>query len=223
MDLDQVKPGWRLEVGDAAAEVLRGWDKPAGRAIRVGLSGGIGSGKSTVAAVWGRAGATVVSADEVAREVVAPGTSGLAAVVARFGPEVLRADGALDRSRLAKIAFASQAGRRALESITHPLIAARVRAVERLTPPESIFVYDVPLLVENDMGADFDCVVMVSADDETRLNRLERRGLSRPDAVARMRSQASSQARRTVSNIWIENHGSEGDVLDLASAVYLWL
>lgn len=222
MNTGSTRAGTLLRVGGATAQVLQDWGAPADRAIRVGLSGGIGTGKTTIARAWGEAGAHVASADEVARQVVALGTPGLAAITARFGPGVLNEDGTLNRSRLAELAFGSEENRRDLEAITHPLIAARVAAMANRTPRTGVFVYDVPLLVEGGLAGNFDCVVMVNADMESRLQRLERRGVSPAQAKARIRTQATDEDRRAVTNLWIENCGSPGDAASLAAQVYRW-
>lgn len=176
---------------------------------RVGLSGGIGSGKSTVSAMLKVHGAVVVDADTLAREVVAPGTPGLAAVVAEFGPEVLAEDGSLDRPRLAAVVFADPARLAALEAITHPLVAERAKALVDAVPADAVVVYDVPLLVEKDLGAAYDVVVIVDAPDDVRLERLAARGLSRDQARARMAAQATREQRQAAADHVLDNSGDE--------------
>ncbi|PHP52002.1 dephospho-CoA kinase [Actinomyces ruminis] len=174
----------------------------------MGLTGGIGAGKSEVARLLAARGAVVVSADAIAREVVAPGTEGLAAVAAEFGQQLLDADGALDRAALGRIVFADPARRARLEEILLPRIAERAWARLESVPAGQVAVYDVPLLVEERMQDLFDVVVVVEADLETRLERLERRGLEREQALARIASQASDAERRAVADVVLSNSGS---------------
>lgn len=198
----------------------------AGRAsvdamLRVGLTGGIGSGKTTVARELARLGAVVVDADEVARAVVEPGTRGLAEVVEEFGPEILRPDGTLDRAALASIVFADPDALRRLGEITHPLVAAESVRLTLDAPREAIVVHDVPLIVENGLAGDYDLVVVVGAGEDVRLERVVRsRSLSREDALARIRAQADDGARRAVADVWLENEGSEEELL--AAVRRLW-
>lgn len=177
--------------------------------LRVGLTGGIGAGKSTVARVFADLGAVVVDADRIAREVVAPGSAGLAELVAAFGPEIVTADGDLDRPALAAKAFASDEARTTLNGITHPRIGARTAELIAAAPREAIVVQDVPLLVEGGMAPIFHLVVVVDADVETRVARLvEYRGLTEDDARARIRAQASTAERRAVADVWFDNSGT---------------
>jgi dephospho-CoA kinase len=187
----------------------------------VGLSGGIGAGKSAVAGRWRGLGATVIDADVLAREVVQPGTPGLAAVVDAFGSDVLRPDGGLDRSALAARVFGGDAARQRLNAIVHPLVAARTGELMAAAPPDAIVVHDVPLLVENDLAAGYHLVVIVLAPEEVRIRRLvESRGLSDVDARARIRSQAGDDRRRRVADILLDN---TGDLPALLSTVdTLW-
>jgi dephospho-CoA kinase len=179
--------------------------------MRVGLSGGVGSGKSTVARLLAGLGAVVIDADAIAREVVEPGTPGFDAVVARFGPDVV-ADGRLDRPALAKIVFADEQARKDLNAIVHPLVGERSAELMQAAPEGAVLVYDVPLLVESDLAGGFDVVVIVLADAETRLERLEGRGMPREDATTRMAAQASDEQRRAAADEIIENNGSEDDL-----------
>jgi dephospho-CoA kinase len=176
---------------------------------RVGLSGGIGSGKSTVAAMLRARGAVVVDADALARDVVEPGTPGLAAVVARFGDGVMAPEGSLDRAALAAIVFADPAALADLEAITHPLVAERAAALLAAAPTGSVVVYDVPLLVEKDLARAYDRVVIVDAPDDVRVERLVVRGMSRPDALARMAAQAPRAERLAVADDVLDNTGDE--------------
>ena len=177
----------------------------------MGLTGGIGSGKSTVAELLADRGALVVDGDQIARELVEPGEPALALIVERFGPGVLRPDGGLDRAALADIVFPDPAALTALDQIMHPRIAARstelLLAAARQGVP--VAVYDMPLLVENDMAEDFDVVVVVQAPVETRLARLAVRGIQVADAHERMARQASDEQRAAVADILIDNSGGE--------------
>jgi len=173
----------------------------------VGLSGGVGSGKSTVSALLAEHGATVIDADALAREVVEPGTEGYAAVVARFGDAVV-ADGRLDRPALAKIVFNDEQARADLNAIVHPLVGRRTAELMAAAAPDAIVVYDVPLLVESNMAAGFDRVVIVEAPVELRVQRLQGRGMPEPDARARIAAQASDEQRRAVADEIVDNSGT---------------
>ncbi len=175
--------------------------------LRVGLTGGTGAGKSTVAQRLAERGAVIVDADVLAREVVAPGTPGLAAVVEEFGPGVLSADGSLDRAALAALAFADPERRRALEAITHPRIAARTRELFDAAPDDAVVVHDVPLLVEKRMGASYHLVLVVDAPEEVRVGRLVGRGMAERDARARIASQGTDEERRAAADVWVDNTG----------------
>ncbi|RKT56686.1 dephospho-CoA kinase [Saccharothrix australiensis] len=188
--------------------------------LRVGLSGGIGSGKSTVAGRLAEHGAVVVDADRVAREVVEPGTPGLAEVVEAFGTGVVDASGALDRAALAAKVFSDDAARATLNGITHPRIAARTAELIAAAPPEAIVVHDVPLLVENGLAPVYHLVVIVHADREQRVERLVGRGLAERDARNRMAKQADDAARRAVADVWLDNSGTPD--LVLAEVDRLW-
>jgi dephospho-CoA kinase len=175
----------------------------------VGLTGGIGSGKSTVAALLGAKGATVVDADEVARAVVQPGEPALAALVERFGEGILDGDGGLDRPKLATIAFADDDGRKALGEITWPAIGEEFERRIKEAPEDAVVICDVPLLVESKAAAarPYVAVVVVEAPLELRLERLELRGVPRDDAQRRMAAQASDDERREVATYVIDNGG----------------
>jgi dephospho-CoA kinase len=182
--------------------------------IRVGLTGGIASGKTMVADALARRGAVVIDADVLAREVVAPGTPGLAAVVERFGPAVL-ADGRLDRTRLGAIVFADPQARRDLEAIVHPAVRARAAELEQVAAPDAVVVHVIPLLVETGQADDFDRVVVVDADPETQVARLQvRSGLSEEDARARLAAQASRAERRAAADVVLDNQGTIADLED---------
>ncbi|MCD2190402.1 dephospho-CoA kinase [Actinomycetospora soli] len=181
--------------------------------LRVGLTGGIGAGKSTVASELASLGAVVVDSDKIAREVVEPGTEGLAAVVEAFGEEVLDAEGALDRPALGKIVFNDDEARQRLNGILHPRIGRRTGELVAAAPDDAVLVHDVPLLVENGMGAAFALVVVVDAPEDVRVERLGRtRGMAEDDARSRIRAQATTDARRAAADVWIDNVGSEEDV-----------
>lgn len=189
--------------------------------LLVGLSGGIGSGKSTVSARLADLGAVVVDGDRIAREVVEPGTAGLAEVAARFGPEVLDADGALNRRALGEVVFADPDARRDLEAITHPLIAERGADLMSAAPADAVVVHDMPLLVEKGMGAAYHLVVIAGAGADERLRRLvDDRGMDAGQARQRMASQADDDARHDVADVWLDNSRS---VLDLHAQIdRLW-
>lgn len=216
--------GDRIHVGSCFAEIFRLWEKPADRALYVGLSGGMGAGKSSVASVWKSLGAHVFSADDLAREVVAVGTPGLAEVVAYFGPEVLGRDGNLNRAALGAAVFGSPEHRIALERITHPRIAQRAQELRNQAEPRDIVVYDVPLLVEADLADQFDCVAMVDAPTEVRIARLKDRGVPADVALARIAAQVQAPQRQLVANIWMENLGTSSEMSEVASRVFeAWL
>jgi dephospho-CoA kinase len=176
---------------------------------RVGLTGGIGSGKSEVSRRLSAQGAVVIDADAIAREVVEPGTGGLAQVVAAFGPGVLLPDGHLDRPRLGDIVFADPELRARLNGIVHPRVGARMRELEESAGPGSIVVHDVPLIAENNMAGAYDLVVVVDVPPRLQLDRLVRhRGLTREQARARMAAQASREQRLGIAGIVVDNSGS---------------
>ncbi|MFJ9440834.1 dephospho-CoA kinase [Kitasatospora sp. NPDC101235] len=174
--------------------------------LKIGLTGGIGAGKSEVSRLFAARGAVIVDSDVIAREVVAPGTDGLAAVVAEFGPQVLREDGMLDRPALGAVVFADPERLKALNAIVHPLVRARSAALEAAAAPDAVVVHDVPLLAENGLAPLFDLVVVVDAADEVRLERLVRlRGMAEEEARARMAAQASREDRLAIANLVIDN------------------
>src|SRR5215213_4491438 len=177
--------------------------------LRIGLTGGIGSGKSTVSALLAARGAVIVDADRIAREVVEPGTPGLSAIVEAFGDEVLAADGSLDRAALAGVVFADPEARRRLDGIVHPLVRARAVELAGAAPPDAVVVHDVPLLVETGQASSYDLVLVVEADPATRLSRLVQRGLTAEDARARMAAQASDEQRRAVADVVLDNSGTQ--------------
>ena len=180
--------------------------------LRIGLTGGIGSGKSTVAGLLAARGARIVDADRIAREVVEPGTPGLEAVAAAFGQEVLTPEGALDRPALAAVVFADPDARRRLDGIVHPLVRARATEMVAAAPPDAVVVQDVPLLVETGQAGSYDLVLVVEADLDTRVRRLVGRGLAEDDARARIAAQASDEQRRAVADVVLDNSGSVEDL-----------
>jgi dephospho-CoA kinase len=193
----------------------------------VGLTGGIGSGKSTVAARLREHGCEVIDADAVAREIVAPGEATLDDLVARFGPGILREDGSLHRQELARVAFADDDARADLDRITHPRIAARI--AERIAQigaaadarPGEVIVVDHPLLVETGQTGRFDAVLVVLADEELRVRRLvESRGLTEEDVRARIRAQVDDEARRRVATHVIRNEGSVEELRAQVDAIH---
>jgi dephospho-CoA kinase len=180
--------------------------------LRIGLTGGIGSGKSTVAAQLAAHGAVIVDADRIAREVVAAGTPGLAAVVEAFGPDILTSGGELDRPALAAVVFADAGARARLDAIVHPLVRQRAGEVEGTASADAVVVHDVPLLVETGQAASYDLVLVVEADEEARVARLVGRGLAESDARARIASQASDEERRAVADVVLDNRGTPGEL-----------
>jgi dephospho-CoA kinase len=176
--------------------------------LTVGLTGGIGAGKSEVSRRLVSYGAVLVDADRIAREVVEPGTPGLATVVEAFGPEILDADGALDRPKLGSIVFADPERLATLNSIVHPLVGVRSRELEQAAGPDDVVVHDVPLLTENNLQSFYDLVIVVDASPETQLDRLVRlRGMTESEARSRMAAQATREQRRAVADIVIDNDG----------------
>ncbi|MFJ3188015.1 dephospho-CoA kinase [Streptomyces halstedii] len=181
--------------------------------LKVGLTGGIGAGKSEVSRLLVRCGAVLVDADRIAREVVEPGTPGLASVVETFGPGVLAADGTLDRPALGAIVFADPDRLAALNALVHPLVAARSAELERAAGPDAIVVHDVPLLAENGLAPLYDLVVVVDAAPGTQLDRLVRlRGMTERDARARMAAQATREQRLAVADLVVDNDGPLDDL-----------
>jgi dephospho-CoA kinase len=189
--------------------------------LKVGLTGGIGSGKSEVSARLAERGALVIDADKIAREVVEPGTPGLAAVVAEFGEDVLLPSGALDREKVGRIVFADPERLAALNAIVHPLVGERMRELMDAAPAGAVVVYDVPLLAENGLAPMYDEVVVVDASEETQLDRLtSRRGMTEEDARARMAAQASREVRRAVATHVIDNSGTLDDLKAQVDALW---
>jgi dephospho-CoA kinase len=189
--------------------------------VRIGLTGGVASGKSTVAKMLQELGATVIDADALAREVVARGTPGLDQVVAEFGPEVLTADGDLDRPAMGRLVFNDEQARKRLEAIVHPLVFERIVELEEQAPADGVVVHDIPLLAENGRAGDFDAVVVVDAPPELQLERmLGDRGWTREDAESRMRAQASREDRLALATYVVENTGTHEDLRTKVAEVF---
>jgi dephospho-CoA kinase len=188
---------------------------------RVGLTGGIASGKSTVAAMLAELGAVVIDADALAREVVASGTPGLAAVVEEFGEELLGPDGELDRAAMGRLVFNDDAARERLDSIVHPLVFERIVALEGEAATDAVVVHDIPLLAESGRADTFDAVIVVDAPPEVQVSRMTTdRGWTREDAESRIRSQASRDDRLAIATHVIENTRTREDLRNRVAEVY---
>jgi dephospho-CoA kinase len=189
--------------------------------LMVGLTGGIGAGKSAVSARLGELGAVVIDADLLAREVVAAGTEGLREVVKQFGEGVLDPSGALDRAALGRRVFGDDPARRRLEGIIHPRVRARTAELVAAAPPDAIVVNDVPLLVETGLAPAYDLVVVVLAPEETRIERLVLgRAMTSAEAKARIAAQATDDERRRVADVVIDNDGTLAELRDRVDAVW---
>ena len=184
--------------------------------LRVGLTGGIGSGKSAVSERLTAHGAVIIDADKAARAVVEPGTPGLARVAETFGPGVLREDGSLDRPKLAEIVFADETARTKLNAIVHPLVHDYMRAAEQsavaAAGENAVIIHDVPLLAEGGRGSEFDLVIVVDVPPEIQVERLAARGMPEEQARARMAAQATREQRLAVADIVIDNSGTLADL-----------
>ena len=185
----------------------------------IALTGGIGSGKSTVASEWVRLGAIEIDADQLAREVVEPGQPGLAALVAEFGEQVLDATGQLNRAKLAEISFSDPGTRKKVESLLHPLIQELAAQRTKLNS-QGVIVYTIPLLVETQSPLRFDKVVTISCPESIRIERLLARGLSREDAIRRIASQATDAEREARSDVVIDSNCTLPELLSRARDVY---
>ncbi|BBZ52825.1 dephospho-CoA kinase [Mycobacterium heidelbergense] len=189
--------------------------------LRIGLTGGIGAGKSAVSATFEQCGAVIVDGDVIAREVVLPGAEGLASLVDAFGDDILLPDGSLNRPALAAKAFADDEARQRLNGIVHPLVGRRRAEIIASVPDDAVVVEDIPLLVESGMAPLFPLVVVVHADVEVRVRRLvEQRGMSEEDARARIAAQAGDEQRRAVADVWLDNSGSAGELAQRARDVW---
>ncbi|MBI5337688.1 MAG: dephospho-CoA kinase [Mycolicibacterium rufum] len=189
--------------------------------LRIGLTGGIGAGKSTVSATFSELGGVVVDGDVIAREVVEPGTPGLKSLVEAFGEEILQPDGALNRPALATIAFSDDEKRATLNGIVHPLVAQRRSELIAAAAEDAVIVEDIPLLVESQMAPMFPLVIVVHADADLRVKRLIKyRGFSEEDARARIAAQATEEQRRAVADVWLDNAGSAEELVAAARALW---
>jgi dephospho-CoA kinase len=189
--------------------------------LRIGLTGGIGAGKSTVSSTFAECGGVIVDGDVISREVVQPGTEGLAALVDHFGHEILLPDGALNRPALAAKAFGDEQQRAALNAIVHPLVATRRAEIVAAVSEDQVIVEDIPLLVESQMAPLFPLVVVVHADPDLRLSRLIGiRGMDESDARARIAAQATEEQRRKVADVWLDNSGTEGQLVEQARELW---
>ncbi|CAB4887958.1 unannotated protein [freshwater metagenome] len=185
----------------------------------VGLTGGIGAGKSTVANMFAQLGALVVDADQLARQAIEPGTSGFEEVVATFGDKVLT-DGEIDRGKLGKIVFKDSAQRKLLEAIVHPRVQEALALKIKTLSPGDILVYEIPLLVETGAAEKFDYVITVESDIENRLDRLFERGMDEDEAERRIAAQASQSQREAVANRVIVNDGDRAELF--AEVARIW-
>ena len=218
-----------LSCGACTATLIRPIRAPHTHGPRriIAVSGGIGSGKSSVTRVFASRGAVTADADTIARQILEPGEPALSEVARAFGGDLLKEDGSLNRALLASRVFGGEGADERiarLNAITHPVIEARAWSILRGAPEGSLAVYDIPLLIEGDHADRFDAVVIVDAPIEERVKRLEGRGVAPEDARARIRAQASSEERRAIASIWIENEGSADDLEEVARLVYeCWL
>lgn len=188
---------------------------------RVGLTGGVASGKSTVSVILAELGAVVVDADLLAREVVAPGTDGLREIVAEFGPEVLTQTGEMDRAKVGALVFDDEGARRRLEAIIHPRVRARGAQLEAEAGDEAVVVHDIPLLAETGQAGDFDAAIVVDVPVETQIERMvNQRGMSRDEAQARVRAQATREQRRAIATYLIDNTATIEDLRDRVTEVF---
>jgi dephospho-CoA kinase len=189
--------------------------------VRVGLTGGIASGKSTVSAILAELGAVVIDADAIAREVVARGTPGLDAVVAAFGAELLTPDGDLDRPAMGALVFADPEARKRLEAIIHPLVHRRSAELEAGASDHAVVVHDIPLLAEVGRAGSFDAVVVVDAPTELQVSRMvEDRGWTREEAASRIAAQASREERLAIATHVVDNTGTLAELRERVEQVY---
>ncbi|WP_193790017.1 dephospho-CoA kinase [Streptomonospora alba] len=192
--------------------------------LRVGLTGGIGSGKSAVARRLEGHGALIVDADQISREVVEPGTSGLEEIAAEFGDDVLTEEGRLDRPRLGEIVFSDTAKLAKLNAIVHPRVGARTEELMKGASADAVVVYDVPLLVENDLGGLYDVVVVVDVPEEEQVARVvHNRGMDADQVRARINAQAARDRRRAAADIVVDNSGTPEDLDARVAEVWEYL
>jgi dephospho-CoA kinase len=188
--------------------------------VYLGLSGGIGSGKSTVAKIFADLGAVVIDADAISREVLEPGQIGYENTILTFGESVLSESGSIDRKKLAELVFQNPAHLAKLEAIIHPAVIARVAQIRESLPASAIVVYDTPLLVEKNLKSQFDKVIIVLADEQIRKDRLVSRGLELPDIDARISNQATDSQRSDVADYIINNDGTLAQLQDNVTRVW---
>ena len=189
--------------------------------MRVGLTGGVASGKSTVAAMLAELGAVVIDADALAREVVQAGRPGFERVVEEFGSDLVGADGQLDRPALGRLVFADEGARKRLEAIVHPLVFERYAELEASAPEGAVVVHDIPLLTESGRAADFDAVIVVDAPRETQVERMTRdRGWTPEDAESRIAAQASREDRLALATYVVDNTGTLEDLRARVEEIY---
>lgn len=189
--------------------------------LRIGLTGGIGAGKSTVSSTFSELGGIVVDGDIIAREVVEPGTEGLAKLVDAFGRDILHDSGELNRPALAAVAFSDDEKRQTLNGIVHPLVAHRRSELIEAAAEDAVIIEDIPLLVESQMAPMFPLVIVVNADAELRVKRLiEYRGFTEQDARARIAAQSTEEQRRAVADVWLDNSGSAGALVEQARGLW---
>ena len=188
---------------------------------RVGLTGGIASGKSTVSAILEELGATIIDGDQLAREVVEKGTPGLAQVVDAFGPEILTPDGHMDRAKVGQIVFNDDEKRKLLEGIVHPLVFERYAELEAAAPEDGLVVHDIPLLAESGRADTFDAVIVVETPAEVQVERMLRdRGWTRADAESRIAAQATLEQRRAIATHLIVNTGTREELRKRVEEVF---
>lgn len=191
------------------------------RALRIGLTGGIASGKSTVSGLLKELGAVLIDADVIAREVVAKGTPGLEQVVAEFGPDLLTGDGHLDRPKMGALVFGDESARKRLEAIVHPLVFERIVELEQGAGPGDVIVHDIPLLAETANAYDFDAVIVVDAPEEVQVERMVRdRGWTEDEARSRIAAQATREQRLAIATYVVENTGTLEDLRRRVTEVF---
>lgn len=176
--------------------------------MKVGLTGGIGAGKSTVADLFSKKGAVVIRSDELARQVIEPQTPGFQQVIDRFGKDIVNSEGYIDRAKLAQIVFQDDAALKDLENIVHPLVRSKTNELVNQHTAETIIVNEIPLLLEKKMESLFDFLVIVISSEKNRLERLAQRGLTTEQATARMAKQVSDDERRAAADFLIVNDGN---------------
>lgn len=191
---------------------------------RIALTGGIASGKSFVADEFAARGASIIDSDVLAREVVEPGTAGLARIVERFGPDMLDGEGKLDRARLGELVFSNEEARQQLNSIVHPLVRERAASLEAAAPEGTVVIHVIPLLVETGLDRGFDRIIVVDVPVQVQLDRLRRRnGLSVGEAQARISAQATREERAAVASYFIDNSGERHETAAQVDRVWAQL